>query len=83
VVIAIVRKLRLSPLQSELLRLLSEAGEENLACIRSTLKPRDQEEFSRQVTGLRRLGLVVDSVEPSNQLPSLVLTAVGREALRS
>jgi hypothetical protein len=62
--------------------MLSEAGEENLACIRATLRPADKAEFARQVAGLRRLGLVEESVESSSGLASLLLTAAGREALR-
>jgi hypothetical protein len=77
-----MRKLRLSPIQGELLRLLSEAGEENLECIRATLGIRnDAEEFAQEVASLRCAGFVADSVERSTGLPSLVLTRLGREVL--
>jgi hypothetical protein len=76
-----MRKFQLSPIQGELLRMLSEAGEENLACIRATLGVADDAEFSRQVATFRRLGLVDESVESSSGLISLVLTELGHEAL--
>lgn len=78
-----MRKLRLSPFQGELLLLLSEAGEENLACIQATLGPIDDVEFTEQIAGLRGLGLVRDSVETGNDRPSLVLTALGHASVLS
>ena len=61
--------------------MLEEAGEENLSCIRATLGHPEEVEFGRQVDGLERKGLVRRSVEPSSELPSLVLTPEGRCAL--
>jgi hypothetical protein len=76
-----MRKHSLSPLQGELLRMLSEAGEVSLACIRATLGVADEAEFSRQVASLRRIGLVEESVESSSGLPSLILTELGYQSL--
>jgi hypothetical protein len=45
----LMRKIGLSPFQCELLRMLSEAGEENLSCIRATLRGTEDADFSRQV----------------------------------
>ena len=74
-------KLQLSPLQGELLRMLSEAGEENLSCIRATLQDIDETQLGQQVDALCRIGLVQKSLEPHSGLPSLVITEAGIAAL--
>lgn len=51
---------------------LRASSEEVLALTASVAMPLTEEE-----------GLVVDSVEPSSGLPSLVLTDLGRQALRT
>ena len=76
-----MRKLRLTQIQRDILWIVEEAGEENLSCIRATLGHPEEVEFGRQVDGLERTGLVTRSVEPSSELPSLVLTTEGRAIL--
>jgi hypothetical protein len=76
-----MRKLRLTPMQRDILWMLEEAGEENMPCIRTTLHNRDELEFERQVDGLQRLGFVYRWLESGSELPSLVLTSEGRSAL--
>ena len=73
------RKVKLSPTQNQILRLLEEAGEENLYCLAATLNISDDAGFQEEIVGLERLGYVIRGHE--NNLPSLVLTAEGRVAL--
>ena len=65
-------------MERDVLWLLEEAGEENLATILATLNC-SQEELSRAVTGLRRLGFVSESFGVT--LPAIWLTDLGRQAL--
>jgi predicted transcriptional regulator len=71
------RKLKLSPLQRDILMMLEEAGAETIGTILATLKPTDQGEFSAQVDGLVTLGLT------RREENNLVLTEQGRIALRT
>jgi predicted transcriptional regulator len=71
------RRLKLSPLQRDILMMLEEAGAETVGTVIATLKPSDQSEFTAQVDELVRLGLI--GKEENN----LVLTAQGRIALRT
>ena len=73
-----MRKVRLSPAQRDALWLLSEAGTENLPCIRATLSY-SSVDLEDALTGLKRLGFVIDDVEGS--LPALTLTDAGRSAI--
>ncbi len=52
------RRLRLSPLQRDLIWMLEEAGAEDLRCLVATIEPRDLQEFEHDVRALVRLGLV-------------------------
>lgn len=58
-----MRRLKLSPVQGELILILDELGEDDAESIRATLKPVDDATFARALDGLRRLGLVADSEE--------------------
>jgi predicted transcriptional regulator len=70
-------RLKLSPLQSDIVMMLEEAGAETVGTVIATLKPSDQGEFAAQVDGLVGLGLI--RKEENN----LVLTEQGRIALRT
>jgi hypothetical protein len=70
-------RLKLSPLQRDIVMLLEEAGAETVGTVIATLKPLDQAEFAAQVNGLVTLGLI--RKEENN----LVLTSQGRIALRT
>jgi len=71
------RRLKLSPLQCNIVMMLEEAGAETVGTVSATLKPSDQGEFAAQVDGLVGLGLI--RKEENN----LVLTEQGRIALRT
>ena len=76
-----MRKLRLTPMQRDILWMLEEAGKENMPCIRATLHPPDELEFVSQVNALERLGFVYRSLASGTELESLVLTSEGRRTL--
>ena len=69
------RRLKLSPLQRDIMMMLEEAGAETVGTVIATLKPQDQSEFGAQVNGLVTLGLI------RKEDNSLVLTEQGRIAL--
>ena len=71
------RRLKLSPLQRDIMMTLEEAGAEAIGTVVATLKPSGQSEFTPQVDGLVRLGLIRKDAD------SLVLTEQGRKALRT
>jgi len=71
------RRLKLSPLQREIVMTLEEADAETVGTVVATLKPSDRGEFAAQLAGLITLGLV--RKEENN----LVLTEQGRIALRA
>jgi|GEM_PF-5331555 len=71
------RRLKLSPLQRDIVMILEEAGAETVRTVIATLKASDQCEFAAQVDGLVTLGLV--RKEENN----LLLTEQGRMALRT
>jgi DNA-binding MarR family transcriptional regulator len=73
------RKIRLSPLQRDVLWTLEEAGSETLRTVLATLKPVDQQTFDADLDGLVRLEYIQRSNEPASQ--SLILTAKGRKAM--
>ena len=75
------RKIRLTPLERDILWLLEEAGEETMGCAAASLRPPDRATFDRAVEGLGRLGYVIRSEEEPGG--SLILTKAGRRALTS
>jgi hypothetical protein len=66
------RRLKLSPLQRDIVIMLEEAGAESMGTVIATLKPSDQGEFAAQVDGLLTLGLL------RKEENELVLTEQGR-----
>jgi DNA-binding MarR family transcriptional regulator len=71
------RRLKLSPLQRDILVMLEEAGAETVGTVVATLKPSDQSDFSAQVNELVALGLI------SREKSDLVLTERGKTALKT
>jgi hypothetical protein len=71
------RRVKLSPLQRDIVMMLEEAGAESVGTVIATLRPSDEVEFAAQVDGLVTLGLI--RKEENN----LVLTEPGRIALRT
>jgi len=71
------RRLKLSPLQRNIVMMLEEAGAETVGTVIATLKPSDHSEFAVQVDGLVTLGLI------RKDQNNLVLTEQGRVALRT
>jgi predicted transcriptional regulator len=71
------RRLKLSPLQRNIVMMLEEAGAETVGTVIATLKPSNQGQFAAQVGGLVTLGLV------RKEENILVLTEQGRIALRT
>ena len=71
------RRLKLSPLQRDIVMMLEEAGAETVGTVIATLKPSDKCEFATQVDGLVTLGLI------RREENNLVLTEKGRTALRT
>lgn len=52
------RRLKLSPLQRDIMMMLEEAGAETVGTVIATLKLSDRSEFDWQVNGLVTLGLI-------------------------
>ena len=73
------RKLRLTPLQRDVLWVLEEAGEETLLTIQATLKPPDPEALNAAVAALGRIGYVRQTEEGGRA--ALALTKEGRQSL--
>lgn len=73
------QKVRLTPLQRDILWLLEEAGEEDMLTVEVTLKRPDAESLNSAVAGLVHLGYVRQS--ESSGRASLVMTNQGRKAL--
>jgi predicted transcriptional regulator len=71
------RRLKLSPLQRDIVMILEEAGAETVDTVVATLKPSDQGTFAVQVDGLVTLGLI------RKEKKNLVLTEQGRIASRT
>ena len=77
------KRLKLSPLQRDVVVMLEEAGSETIGTVVATVKPKDQSEFTRELDELIVLGLI-QKVDGSPQSRSeLILTEVGRQTLRS
>jgi DNA-binding MarR family transcriptional regulator len=77
------RRLKLSPLQRDIMVTLEEAGAETIGTVIATVKA-NEVEFTRNVDGLIELGLVrTEETKPSGGLQTeLVLTERGKSALR-
>jgi DNA-binding MarR family transcriptional regulator len=78
------RRIKLSPLQRDIMWILHEAGAETVGTVVATVNPLEQTEFDRAVDGLIKLDLVrmeTSSVTRHGK-PELVLTETGIEALR-
>jgi len=71
------KRLRLSPLQWDIMLMLEEAGAETVGTVVATLKITDQDDFNAQVNSLVTLGLV------RKDASNLVLTERGKIALRT
>lgn len=71
------RKVKLTPLQRDIIWLLEEAGEETIGTVIASVKPPDQELFDGAVNGLVRLGYLV---KPEGAA-SLCLTKAGKKAI--
>ena len=71
------KRLRLSPLQRDIMWTLEEAGAETVGTIVATLKITDRDDFNAQVNSLVTLGLVRKGES------NLVLTERGKIALRT
>lgn len=83
------RKIRISPLQNAIMRLLEEAGEETIVTLLVTLGITDESDGNNRVAfwdalqGLIRLSYVYfpyDGIDGNDWAP-VVLTPVGRDAL--
>ena len=71
------RRLKISPLQRDIMVTLEEAGAETVGTVVATLKPQNQSDFSAQVDELIALGLI------RREESTLVLTERGKTALRT
>lgn len=71
------RRLKLSPVQRDIITMLEEAGGEAVGTVIATLKPSDEAVLAAQVDELVTLGLIRKEVN------NLVLTEHGRIALRT
>ncbi len=71
------RRLKISPLQRDIMVTLEEARAETIGTIIATVKPPNQSDFSAQVDELVALGLI------RKEESTLVLTERGKTALRT
>jgi DNA-binding MarR family transcriptional regulator len=78
------RRLKLSPLQRDIMVTLGEAGAETIGTVIATVKPSDEVAFTRNVDGLIELGLVrKEETKPAGRLQiELVLTERGKRAFK-
>ncbi len=76
------RRLKLSPVQRDILVTLEEAGAETIGTLIATIKPGDVSGFSQQIDGLVKLGLVRTEESGGESATEVVLTEEGRSALR-
>jgi len=78
------RRLKLSPLQRDIVWTLEEAGAEGIVAMFATVKPPSQAEFDRNVDGLIELGLIRKEERRRSDgslKTDLILTDLGRKAL--
>jgi hypothetical protein len=73
------RKVRLTPMQRDVLWMLEEAGEESMITIQVTLLPPNSESLDSAIVALSQLGYVLRSDFDGHD--SLILTKEGRRAL--
>ena len=78
---AMSRKIRLTPLQRDILWLLEEAGEETVSTAIASVRPLDRETFDKAVKGLVQLGYVIQLETPEDPRGSIILTQTGRRGL--
>ena len=71
------RKMRLTPLQRNIIWSLEEAGEETVITAIASVKPLDREAFDKAVKGLVQLGYVIQTDMPEDSGGSLILTKAG------
>ena len=71
------KRLKLSPLQRDIMWVLEEAGAETVGTVVATLKITDQDDLNAQINSLVTLGLVRKDEK------TLVLTERGKIALRT
>ncbi len=76
------RRLKLSPMQRDIMFAIEEAGSETTVAVMATVQPADPEIFHAEVSGLIKMGLIRkrNAPEPINE--ELVITDAGVEALR-
>jgi len=78
------RRLKLSPLQRDIMMTLEEAGAETIGTVMATINPSDQDTFARDVRGLIELGLI-RRMETEDAIGTpridLILTELGKKAL--
>jgi len=88
------RKVRLTPLQRDILWLLEEAGQDYIETMIASIRPSvwpcgpsavapDREAFDDAVSGLIRLGRIIKPEIPEGEPACLVLTKAGRIALET
>lgn len=73
------RKIRLTPLQRDILRTLEEAGAETRTTVLATLRPPGKNDFTSALAVLARLGYV-HQIEQEKTM-TVLLTPLGRLAL--
>jgi DNA-binding MarR family transcriptional regulator len=78
------RRLKISPLQRDIIVMLEEAGAETIGTVISTVRPSDESEFVRAVESLIGRGLVrkeETAYADGRSKTELVLTDQGRKLL--
>ena len=79
------RRLKLSPLQRDIIVMLEEAGAETIGTVIATVRPSDESEFVRTVESLIERGLVrkeETAYADGRSKTELVLTDQGKKSLR-
>ena len=71
------RRLKLSPLQRDIMIMLEEAGAETVGTVVATLNPLGRPDFDAQIQGLVNLGLIYQDTN------NLLITEQGKAALRT
>lgn len=75
------RRLKLSPLQRDVMVTLEEAGAETIGTLIATIRPDDVRALNHEIDGLIKLGLVRKE-ETTGTTTEIVLTEQGKAALR-
>ena len=76
------RRLKLSPLQRDIMVILEEAGGETIGTLIATIKPDDVRALNHEIDGLIKLGLVRREETTGKSTTEIVLTEQGKAALR-